>query len=193
MPMVAGRFARAAIRLATDMGFGLMLAWGYDDQGWATAGRATRATARRPSRGDRGGTSNWVRPVPALPPGHGGRRIAGGGRIGHGRAAAAEALAIAQRTGERFYEAELLRTTGELILAAGADRPKADEAFRSAVRVARDQGASMLTLRSAIRLARGTDATDRPARLDLLREALRALPADSPLPERAEADALLAE
>jgi predicted ATPase len=115
------------------------------------------------------------------------------GRLGHGRASAAEALAVARRTGERFYEAELLRSTGELLLAAGADRGEADEAFRSAVTIARDQGASMLVLRSAIRLARARDVADRPARLLLLRDALRALPADARLPEQAEADLLLME
>ena len=116
-----------------------------------------------------------------------------GGRIADGREAAAEALAVAQRTGERFYEAEILRITGELLLAAGVARAEADEAFRSAIMIARNQGASMLVLRSAIRLVRGTDAADHPTRLSLLREELRALRADSPLPEQAEAAALLAE
>ena len=102
-------------------------------------------------------------------------------------------MTIAQRTGERFYEAEILRITGELLLAAGVDRADADEAFRSAIMIARDQGASTLALRSAIRLVRGTDAADHPTRFSLLREELRALRADSPLPEQAEAAALLAE
>ena len=102
-------------------------------------------------------------------------------------------LAAVGRSAERFYEAELLRITGELLLAAGVDRAEADEAFRSAITIARNQGASMLVLRSAIRLVRGTEAADHPTRLNLLREALRALRADSPSPEQAEAAALLAE
>ena len=190
----AGRFARAAVELAADMGFGLIVAWGSVIAGWAAVrsgdirdGLATIARGIEAAR--RSGSDAFL---PYLLGMEADASLAAG-RIGHGRAAVAEALAIARRTGERFHEAEILRTTGELAIVAGADRPKADKAFRSAVRVARNQGASMLVLRSAIRLARGTDAADRPARLDLLREALRALPADSPLPERAEADALLAE
>ena len=90
-------------------------------------------------------------------------------------------------------EAELLRITGELLLAAGVDRAEADEAFRSAITIARDQGAPMLVLRSAICLVRGTDAADHPTRLNLLRQALWAVRDESPMPEQAEAAALLAE
>jgi tetratricopeptide (TPR) repeat protein len=190
----AGRFARAAIELATEMGFGLMLAWCTTIAGWATArsgdprdGLATIARGIEAAR--RTGSEQFV---PYLLGMDADASLAAG-RIGHGRIAAAEGLAITRRTGERFYEAELLRVTGELLLAAGVDRAGADEAFRSAVAVAHSQGASTLVLRSAIRLVRDTEAADRPARLDLLREALRALPTDSSLPEQAEAAALLAE
>jgi hypothetical protein len=51
----------------------------------------------------------------------------------------------------------------------------------------------MLVLRSAIRLARATDVADHPVRLEDLREALRALPAEARLPEQAEAGLLLVE
>ncbi len=51
-----------------------------------------------------------------------------------------DGLAAAARTDERFYEAELHRTRGELLLLAGA-RPAAGEAFRRAQQIARRQGA----------------------------------------------------
>lgn len=189
----AGRFARAAVELATEMGFGLVLAWCTTIGGWAAArsgdtvdGLATIARGIEAAR--RTGSDQFL---PHLLGMEADASLATG-RIGHGREAVAEALAIAGRTGERFYEAELRRIEGDLLLAAGVDHAAADDAFRSAVNVARDQGASLLVLRSAIRLAR-RDAPARSARLDLLREALRTLPADSILPEQLEAGALLAE
>jgi DNA-binding winged helix-turn-helix (wHTH) protein/predicted ATPase len=190
----AGRFAEAAVALARDMGFGLMFAWCTTIAGWAavrsgdvTRGLATIARGIEAAR--RTGSDQFL---PYLLGMEADASLAAG-RIGHGRSATAEALAIARRTGERFYEAELLRTTGELLLAAGGDRVEADEAFRSAVTVAREQGASLLALRSAIRLVRGAAAADRPLGLDVLGRALRTMPADSSVPERAEAAALLAD
>ena len=193
-PETAGRFAQAAIEVATDLGFGLMLAWCTTIAGWAAvrSGDTSRglSTIARGIDAARGTGSDAFMPYLL---GMEADASLAAGRLGHGRASAAEALAVARRTGERFYEAELLRSTGELLLAAGADRGEADEAFRSAVTIARDQGASMLVLRSAIRLARARDVADRPARLLLLREALRALPDDARLPEQAEAALLLVE
>jgi predicted ATPase len=113
------------------------------------------------------------------------------GRFGSGRAAATEALAVAERTGERFYEAEILRAKGELLLAVG-DRQDADEAFRAAIAVARHQGATTLALRSAIRFAHVGNAADQASRLGVLREIFEELPPNAFLAEKEEATALLA-
>jgi DNA-binding winged helix-turn-helix (wHTH) protein/predicted ATPase len=190
----AGRFAQTAIELATEMGFGLILAWSTTIAGWSEArsgdtrhGLATIARGIEAAR--RTGTDQFL---PYLLGMLADASLAAG-RFGSGRAAASEALAVARRTGERFYEAEILRTTGELLLAVGDDRSTADEAFRSAIAVARRQGATTLALRSAIRLAHVPDSADRSTRLDVLREAVGALPPDAWLPEKEEAAALLAE
>jgi predicted ATPase len=66
-----------------------------------------------------------------------------------------EALEHVGQTGERWFEAELHRRTGEILL----DLPEPDEAeaticFRRAVEVARRQDAKMWELRVATRLAR---------------------------------------
>jgi predicted ATPase len=107
-----------------------------------------------------------------------------GGQIDEGLAVVAEALAIVEATGERFYEAELHRLRGELLLRqeAGAGGPSpaepaaaqphdpdrsglagAEACFRRALDVARVQGAKSLELRSALSLARLLRDRGRPA------------------------------
>lgn len=76
------------------------------------------------------------------------------------RALVVEALAAAERTGERVYEAELYRLLGELSRAAGTD-PEAE--FLQALRIAREQSATSLELRVAMSLARAWQAAGRNA------------------------------
>ena len=70
----------------------------------------------------------------------------------------AEALAVMDRTGERWWEAEVHRLTGELLLAPArphSKRPQAAEAcFHQALAVARRQQARSLELRTAMSLSR---------------------------------------
>ena len=47
-----------------------------------------------------------------------------GGQVEEGLSVLAEALVIANRTGERFYEAELYRLKGELSLKSGVQSPE---------------------------------------------------------------------
>jgi predicted ATPase len=72
-----------------------------------------------------------------------------------------EALAFVERTGERFYEAELHRLKGELFLqqtvGAGfkpARTEEAEECFHKAIDVARRQSAKSLELRAVMSLSR---------------------------------------
>jgi len=67
--------------------------------------------------------------------------------------ALARALAITEKTGERFYVAELTRLKGEILSRQGrlAD---AEEALRSAIAIAKQQGAKLFELRSAASLCR---------------------------------------
>ena len=67
--------------------------------------------------------------------------------------ALAEARAVAENTGERWYEADLHRLTGVLALQEGALRAAADS-FQRALDIARRQQARSLELRAAISLAR---------------------------------------
>ena len=69
------------------------------------------------------------------------------------RAALAEAQAVAERTGERWYEAELHRLAGVLALQGGAVQA-AQDSFQRALAIAGRQQARSLELRAAISLAR---------------------------------------
>ena len=85
----------------------------------------------------------------------------GYGRAGQpreGLATVADALAFVERTGERFYEAELYRLKGEILLKAerrmmNAER-KAESCFQTAIATARCQEAKMWELRAATSLGR---------------------------------------
>jgi predicted ATPase len=65
----------------------------------------------------------------------------------------AEALAWVDTTGEHFYEAEVYRLMGELLLRqAVPDEPQAEGCFHQALAVARQQQAKLWELRSAMSL-----------------------------------------
>ena len=77
------------------------------------------------------------------------------GRPGDGLDAVTEGLELVQRTGTRLFEAEMRRLRGELLLNSGDDAEiEADQSFRSAIEVARSQGAKSLELRATTSLAR---------------------------------------
>jgi len=67
------------------------------------------------------------------------------------------ALAVMDNIGERYYEAELYRLKGELLLAQQGNGPlwfEAEGRFQHALAVARSQQAKSLELRAAMSLAR---------------------------------------
>jgi len=66
-----------------------------------------------------------------------------------------EALALVDQTGERFYEAELYRLKGALLLQQHADnQAEAEICFHQAIAIAQSQQAKSLELRAATSLAR---------------------------------------
>jgi predicted ATPase len=67
--------------------------------------------------------------------------------------AAAEGLAVAERSGERWWEAELHRLKGGLVLSSGASA-ESEVCFARSIRIARRQQAKSLELRSGTSLAR---------------------------------------
>jgi predicted ATPase len=118
--------------------------------------------------------------------------------VREGLEALTEALALAAATGERFWEAELLRLRGELLLRGGADeaavRDEAEASFRQAVDVARRQRAGSLELRAAASLFRLCSAQGRQAEVrPLLAETRGWFTEGFDTPDLREAQALLGE
>jgi predicted ATPase len=85
------------------------------------------------------------------------------GQIDAGFSVLAEALAIMRTSEERYYAAEVYRLRGELILEAGHSFQAAEESFRRALDVARQQGAKSLELRAVMSLCRLWQKRDRRA------------------------------
>jgi predicted ATPase len=64
-----------------------------------------------------------------------------------------DALRIVERTGERWFAAELYRHKGQLLLRQGRSEA-AEELYRKALGIAREQEAKLWELRAATSLAR---------------------------------------
>jgi predicted ATPase len=77
------------------------------------------------------------------------------GRIDEGLLTLAESLEIIENTGERFYEAEIYRLKGDLLLKqVMPSEHEAEDCFHQALVIARRRQAKSLELRAAIRLSR---------------------------------------
>jgi predicted ATPase len=74
------------------------------------------------------------------------------GNVERGLTLVSEGLALAERTGERWYEPELSRRQGDLLATIPGRGAEAERAYMRALDVARYQGALALELRAAIRL-----------------------------------------
>ncbi len=68
----------------------------------------------------------------------------------------AEALALVDKTGERYYGASLYRLKGKLLLHSGVQSPEseAEQCFRQAIDITRHQQAKSLELRASTSLTR---------------------------------------
>jgi class 3 adenylate cyclase/tetratricopeptide (TPR) repeat protein len=105
-----------------------------------------------------------------------------------------EALATADRHGYRALEAELNRTRGEILLKRNPSHPApAEEAFQTALAIAKQQGARSWGLRAAHSLAKLYQSTGRLAEAHaVLAPALEGFAPTPEMPEIAEAEELLA-
>ena len=70
-----------------------------------------------------------------------------------GLTAAEEGLSLSRESSERWWDAELHRLRGELLLATGAEEAEVEAALRRALEIARGQQARSLELRAAQSLA----------------------------------------
>jgi predicted ATPase len=104
-----------------------------------------------------------------------------------------DALSTVERTGYRTFEAELHRARGDILLKRNpADPALAEDTYRTAIDIAKKQGARSFELRAALSLAQLYQTTARP--LDahaVLAPALEGFAPTPEMPEIAEAQALL--
>ncbi|HEX6479354.1 MAG TPA: BTAD domain-containing putative transcriptional regulator [Ktedonobacteraceae bacterium] len=83
------------------------------------------------------------------------------GRVQEGLAAIDEALSEARTHNERWWDAELHRLRGELLLTRGSDASDVEAAFLHAIEIAQSQQARSLELRATMNLARLWNAQHR--------------------------------
>lgn len=119
------------------------------------------------------------------------RGLIAGSRVDEALAALGQALAISERTGERFYLAELWRLKGE-VLARKSSLPEAEHWFREAIELSRQQEAKLFELRSAASLCRLLDNPRKEAALrDMLEPVYDWFKEGADAPDVREARALL--
>jgi predicted ATPase len=102
-------------------------------------------------------------------------------------------LALAEETGERWTDPLLLRRKGEILFQRDCTNPTpAQETFRAAIEIAKQQGSGSFGLRAALSLAKLYHSTGRSSDVRaVLAPALEGLSPTPELPEIAEAQALI--
>ena len=104
-----------------------------------------------------------------------------------------DALAEAERIEQRWYEAEMHRIRGEILLKRDpADTAAAEQSSQAAIAIARSQKARSFELRAALSLAKLYRAADRDVDAHaVLAPAVEGFPPTEQFPELTEAQALL--
>jgi predicted ATPase len=148
--------AEAVMMLATEQGFAQRVAQGTILRGWALTaqsqeaeglGQMRQGLAAYQATGAKVGRPHMLALLAEA--------YTKGRQVDEGLCVLAEALATVHTTGERYYEAELYRLHGELLLARSPACPTAAETcFQQALTIARRQQAKSWELRAATSLAR---------------------------------------
>jgi predicted ATPase len=148
--------AEGALTIATEQVLAIFAAHPMVLSGWALAkkGQAEQGLARlragidaQRAIGEKVLNPHWLALL--------GEACLEAGRAEEGLSAVREALAEVEETEARFYEAELNRLRGELLLVSGRPHESGAEAsFRKAIAIARGQKAKSWELRAATSLAR---------------------------------------
>jgi predicted ATPase len=76
------------------------------------------------------------------------------GQLAEAQRTVAAALAVAAQTGQPFFDADLHRLDGDLLLATGGPADESATRYHRALAIAREQGARSFELRAATSLAR---------------------------------------
>ena len=186
--------ADGLVAVATDQGFPFYRATGAIFRGWVKAKNADVTEGLSLLRAGSSaycatGATAWMPLYIAL--------LAGAceiaGQIEEGAARLDQALQLVERTGERWFAAELNRQKGRLLLRQGHPEA-AEELYCKALGIAREQEAKTWELRAAASLARlWRDQGRRAAARDLLAPVYGWFTEDFATPDLKAAKALLAE
>ncbi len=157
-------YGRKMAELSAEQGFSFFHAWGNMLQGWALSQLGQKSDGLKLIRdgltacrltGGKIWQSFWLGLLAEV--------CTAAGEIDQAMESIAQALAHAEQTGERFYEAELYRVKGELTISQSNradDRlpvqpdTQAETCLRHAIEIARRQQAKSLELRATTSLAR---------------------------------------
>jgi predicted ATPase/class 3 adenylate cyclase len=156
--------AQAVITFATEGGFPHYGSMGLISRGWALAeqrqgaGEGVGQIRQGVASLLDSGSAMWCTLYLALLAEACGRA----GLVEEGLHSVAEALATVQKNGERWWETEIVRLRGELLLRqSGSNSAEAQSCFELAIQIARKQGARSLELRATMSLARLLRHTNR--------------------------------
>jgi predicted ATPase len=187
------RCAETVIALASEQGFPAWLSLGQIFRGWARAEgdeRGAGLSLVEQALADHTATGERLE-VPYLMS----LRVeclAERGRLPDGLAALDQAMALAESTGEAWFDAELHRLQGEILLREPRGDTAATESFQRALDIAHAQGARTWELRAGLSLARLLIARrKRTAGHALLAPILRTFEAEAGLADLDEARRLL--
>jgi len=151
----AQEWTEAVMDLANEQGFPHWLMWGTILHGWVLAEKeqiAEGIAQMRKGLDYRATGNDLERPyfLSLLAEVYG--KV---GQVEEGLNVLAEALNVADKTGERFYEAELYRLKGELLLKSEIQRlTEAETCFHKAIGITQNQSAKSLELRAVMSLSR---------------------------------------
>ena len=160
-PKQVREYAEAVITLSTEQGFPHYLAWGTIMRGWALAVQGqtaeggtliTQGLVAYQATGAELSRSYFLALLATV--------CRDSGQTQVGLRALTDALAMVDRTGEHFHEAELHRLMGEMrlggedVLAPESAEQQAQACFQKAIELAIDQGAKLPELRATLSLAR---------------------------------------
>nr|MBS0021423.1 AAA family ATPase [Gammaproteobacteria bacterium] len=148
--------AKEMITLSTEHGFSLLEAWGTIIQGSATVNEGqTQGIIEKMCLGvavtrDTGAQAHVPYLLSLLVDAY-----LQTSQVDEGLATVADAIELIERTGERYWEAEVFRLKGELLLMHSTrDQVEAERCFNQTLKIATTQGAKLLELRGAMSLAR---------------------------------------
>jgi class 3 adenylate cyclase/predicted ATPase len=151
---VLGEWAGQLVAMATEQGFPVWRAWGAIFRGWikvknfdVTEGMSLLRSGLAAYRAT--SAVQWIPHYSALLA----SACETAGQVEESLTLLDDALQVVERTGERWFEAELNRHKGRMLLRQ--EHPEAaEELYRKALRIAEEQGAKLWELRAAASLAR---------------------------------------